>query len=90
MWLILQREAPGDFVVATGESHALRDFVAAAFAELGLDWQRHVTHDPTLQRPHELRSGAADPERAQTELGWSARSTMQDVVRRMVLEQLDG
>lgn len=83
MWRMLQQPEPGDFVIATGESHSLRGFVAAAFAHYGLDWQRHVRSNPALLRPTDIRRSRGDPSRAAERLDWRARARMADVVRMM-------
>ena len=84
MWLMLQQPAPRDFVIATGESHSLEQFVAEAFSLLGLDWREHVDTDPKLFRPTDLARSEANPARAARELGWRATFRMPDVVRAMV------
>ena len=84
MWRMLQHDAPRDFVIATGETRALRDFVAESFAALGLDWADHVETDPTLMRPTDIRISRADPSLALAQLGWQAETRMAEVVRRMV------
>lgn len=84
MWRMLQRTEPDDFVVATGEANRLQDFCAAAFAEVGLDWQEHVETDPGLFRPAEIMYGCGNPAKARDVLGWQARFRMRDVVRNMV------
>lgn len=84
MWLMMQLEKPKDFVVATGESHTLEEFVSAAFDFLGLDWRKHVVVDPDLFRPTEIMRANADPGKAKRELGWQARYKMRDVVRMMI------
>jgi GDPmannose 4,6-dehydratase len=84
MWLMLQQERAEDFVVATGETYRLQDFVDSAFARLGLDWREHVVIDAGLQRPSELRVSRANPAKAQARLGWKARHAMPDVVRLMI------
>lgn len=84
MWLILQRDKPDDFVIATGESHSLEEFVASAFSNVGLEWRDHVEIDTTLFRPSDLAIGRANPAKARAELGWTARYKMADVVRMMV------
>jgi GDPmannose 4,6-dehydratase len=81
---MLAQDTPQDFVIATGETHALEAFVAQAFAALGLDWHDHVTSDPTLMRPTDMRISRANPARAAEHLGWQADKRMQDVVRAMV------
>ncbi|HMO75700.1 MAG TPA: GDP-mannose 4,6-dehydratase [Sphingopyxis sp.] len=83
MHLILQQEEPGDFIIATGRTTSLEEFVAAVFAEHGLDWRRHVVSDPALIRPADLRYSGASPQKARERLGWQARTTATDVARRM-------
>ncbi len=84
MWMMLQLPAPRDFVIATGESNSLQQFVATAFEAVGLEWQRHVDSDPALFRPTDLPTSYADPALAARELGWRATRRMDDVVRAMV------
>jgi len=83
MALMLQQPSPDDYVIATGETRPLRDFVAQAFAAVGLDWQQHVEQDPALLRPTDLRCGRADPGKAAAKLGWRAKRKMNEVVRAM-------
>jgi len=84
MWAMLQQSSPRDFVIATGESHSLEQFVASAFEAVGLDWRRHVDSDPTLFRPTDLPVSRGNPAAAAEALGWRARFKMPDVVRAMV------
>lgn len=84
MWLMLQQPSPDDYVIATGESNSLKDFVVEAFNQAGLVWLDHVVSDPTLLRPTELMVGRANPAKALNQLGWTARSKMRDVARLMV------
>jgi GDPmannose 4,6-dehydratase len=84
MHRMLQQDPPTDLVIATGKTSTLKDFVREAFSALGLDWARHVTHDPTLLRPTEIECGRADPSRARDVLGWTAKYRMPDVARMMV------
>jgi GDPmannose 4,6-dehydratase len=81
---MLQLDSLEDFVIATGLTTSLEDFVAAAFASVGLDWRRHVIRDPRLVRPSEIACGRADTRRATERLGWTASHMMPDVVRMMV------
>ncbi len=83
MWRMLQQDDPDDYVIATGEAHALEDFVAAAFAHFDLDWRDHVEIDKTLFRPSEIAGGFGDASRAAEVLGWRAGARMPEVVRRM-------
>jgi GDPmannose 4,6-dehydratase len=81
---MLQLDEPEDFVLATGESHPLEQFVAEAFTSVGLHFRDHVTSNPELFRPNETRAQHADPRRAAEKLGWRATARMSEVVRRMV------
>jgi GDPmannose 4,6-dehydratase len=93
MWLMLQQEMPDDYVIATGESHSLEEFVAAAFTQVGLDWRDHVIIDPEFFRPTEIAVSRGNPEKSGQVLGWQARNRMPEVVRLMCqaeLEQLKG
>jgi len=83
MWRILQQDTPDDYVIATGESHSLRDFVAYAFEHFGLDWRQHVEVDDALFRPTDLPGGRGNPEKAAKVLGWSASTRVPEIVRRM-------
>jgi GDPmannose 4,6-dehydratase len=84
MWRMLQQEKPEDYVIATGESHTLEEFVEAAFSCAGLDWQKYVVLDSGLLRPADISVGRANPARARERLGWQAKYRMRDVVRKMV------
>jgi GDPmannose 4,6-dehydratase len=84
MYLMLQQPEPDDYVIATGVSSKLADFVAATFNCLGLNWQDHVTTDASLLRPTDLPIGRGNPGKAKEKLGWQAKSQVQDVVRMMV------
>jgi GDPmannose 4,6-dehydratase len=84
MWRMLQQQSPHDFVVATGRSSSLEEFVDAAFSTLGLDWHQHVTIDEELFRPTDLEVSLADPVKATMRLGWTAERRMVDVVRMML------
>ena len=81
MWLMLQQREPRDYVIATGESHTIEEFAAAAFAEFGLDAREHIAIDRTLLRPADIRYSRGNPARAARELGWSARTRFRDLVR---------
>jgi GDPmannose 4,6-dehydratase len=84
MWRMLQQDEPEDFVIGTGESHSLEEFVTATFAAAGLDWKDHVVSDPTLLRPTDIASSCAAPGKAEWLLRWKAETRMADVARRMV------
>jgi len=89
MWRMLQQETAEDFVIATGESHSLRDFVASAFSTLDLDWQEHVETDPSLLRPSDLSEGHANPLLAKEKLGWHASKRLNDVVALLIKQQME-
>ena len=82
--MMLQRDRPDDYVIATGETRSLEEFVAAAFAAVGLDWSEHVITDPALFRPTDIEGNYANPDKAARELGWRAVVRMEGAVRRMV------
>ncbi len=88
MHRMLQLEQPEDIVIATGRTHSLEKFVAAAFEAVGLPWRAYVRHDQSLVRPTELACGRADPSRARELLGWQARYHMPHVARMMVEARL--
>lgn len=92
MWRMLQTDQPNDYVVATGSAYSVRDFLVMAFEHAGLDWQKHVRHDPRYERPSEVDALIGDPSRAQAALGWRANVHMPELCRIMVdadIEQLD-
>ncbi len=84
MWQMLQQDQPEDFVIATGETNSLEDFVATAFSCVGLDWHEHVDIDQNLLRPSDLKISRADSSRAREILGWIASLRMRDLVIKMV------
>jgi GDPmannose 4,6-dehydratase len=84
MWAMLQQERPGDYVIGTGESHSVRDFVEAAFAHAGLDWHDHVRIDARYFRPAEVDDLRADCTKSRRELGWQARTGFRELVQMMV------
>jgi GDPmannose 4,6-dehydratase len=88
MWLMLQRAKPSDYVVATGESHTVRELLEIAFDYVGLDYREHVRIDPRLIRPAEVNSLRGDPSRAHAELGWRPKVTFEQLVKMMVEEDL--
>lgn len=84
MWLMLQRDEPSDFVVATGQQHSVRELCDRAFAHVGLDWENHVRQDPALIRPAEVDSLVGDATRARQELGWTPEVDFPTLVAMMV------
>jgi GDPmannose 4,6-dehydratase len=90
MWRMLQQEKPGDYVIATGETHSVREFLEEAFAYVGLDWQKHVVVDSKYFRPAEVDLLLGDPSKAKAALGWSPRVDFKQLVRLMVDADLSG
>jgi GDPmannose 4,6-dehydratase len=88
MWMMLQQPEPATYVIATGTSHTLEQFVGCAFAEVGLDWRDHVDVDQSLLRPADITFASANPSLARERLGWSAQAQMPDVVRMMMAAEL--
>lgn len=88
MYLMLQQQQPDDYVIATGKSSSLEEFVAAAFASVNLDWRNHVVIDNSLLRPTDLAVGRGNPVKAKDKLGWQAKYKMKDVVQMMVEAKL--
>jgi GDPmannose 4,6-dehydratase len=80
MWQMLQLPHPEDFVIATGETNTLQDFVAAVFEAVSLDWTQHVITDPTLLRPSEIMVSRGNPAKALNKLDWRAKRKMRDVI----------
>jgi len=89
MWRMLQHPAADDFVVATGTSHSVRDFLDLAFGRLGLDWREHVRHDPRQMRPADVPDLRGDASKARRILGWSPRVGFDELVAMMVDHDLD-
>jgi len=90
MWLMLQREQPEDYVIATGESHSVRECCEVAFDEAGLgDYQRYVTIDPAFVRPAEVDHLIGDPGKAARDLGWKPRTSFEQLIRLMTRADLE-
>lgn len=88
MWLMLQADQPSDYVVATGTSTTVRDFVAHSFECVGLDWEQYVRFDPRYLRPTEVDSLIGDPSRALRELDWSHKTNPRELAQKMVFHDL--
>jgi GDPmannose 4,6-dehydratase len=84
MWRMLQASTPGDYVVATNETHTVRELCEIAFARVGLDWQQHVVVDPAFVRPAEVDVLIGDPSKVKRELGWKPRVLFRELVEMMV------
>jgi GDPmannose 4,6-dehydratase len=90
MWRMLQQDRPDDYVVATGETHSVREFLEEAFSYAGLDWHAHVVVDPRYFRPAEVDILLGDASKARGVLGWRPQVTFKELVRLMVDADLDG
>ncbi|MEQ7847239.1 GDP-mannose 4,6-dehydratase [Nocardioides kribbensis] len=90
MWRMMQADEPQDYVLATGRDFSVRDFVAAAFDHVGLDWERHVRFDERYLRPTEVDALLGDPGRAEAELGWKATVHVPELARLMVDADLEA
>jgi len=84
MWFILQHERGDDFVVGTGQSNSVKDFLVEAFTYAGLDWKEHVKIDKKYFRPTEVENLIADSSKARKRLGWEPKVTFKELVRIMV------
>jgi GDPmannose 4,6-dehydratase len=89
MWLMVQQDVPDDYVVATGETHSVREFCELAFDHVGLRWEDHVVIDERFFRPAEVDLLVGDAEKARTTLGWRPRTSFPELVRMMVDADLD-
>jgi GDPmannose 4,6-dehydratase len=93
MWRMLQADQPGDFVLATNETHTVKEFVEEAFGHVGLEWDKYVKYDARYERPDEVDLLIGDPAKAKRELGWEPKVRFKELVQIMVdadLEMLEG
>jgi GDPmannose 4,6-dehydratase len=89
MWLMLQQDKPDDYVLATNETHTVREFVQHAFAHADLDWKQYVKHDDRYERPAEVDLLLGDPAKAKKQLGWQPKVRFQELVKIMVDADLE-
>jgi GDPmannose 4,6-dehydratase len=90
MWMMLQQDEADDYVIATGEMRSVRDFVAAAFAMAGLEWQKYVVVDEAYMRPAEVHELRGDASKAMKLLGWKPKATFDELVREMLEHDLSA
>ena len=83
-WMMLQQDQPDDYVIATNETHTVREFVETAFGHLGLEWQKYVEHDERYERPAEVELLIGDPAKAKRQLGWEPKVKFAELVQIMV------
>jgi GDPmannose 4,6-dehydratase len=89
MWRILQQDEPDDYVLATNETHTVREFVELAFAHVGLDWKQHVRYDKRYERPAEVDLLIGNPAKAKQKLGWEPKVRFEELVQIMVDADLE-
>ena len=89
MWMMLQQDAPDDYVIGTGQTWSVRDLCEAAFAHVGLDYREHIVQDPKFFRPAEVDLLVSDPSKAQARLGWKPRVSFHELVKMMVDADLE-
>jgi GDPmannose 4,6-dehydratase len=89
MWRMLQQDEPDDYVLATNETHTVREFIEVAFAHVGLDWKQYVRYDKRYERPAEVDLLIGDPAKAKQKLGWEAKVRFEELVRIMVEADLE-
>jgi GDPmannose 4,6-dehydratase len=88
MWLMMQQEQPKDYIIATGRSHTLKEFIDFTFKALDLNWEEHVIIDEVLRRPTDLQIGRADPGKANRELNWKAKRGLNSIIENMIEHEL--
>lgn len=89
MWLMLQKDNPGDYIAATGETHSVKEFCQQAFGVLGLDWEKYVKYDQKYERPAEVDLLLGNPAKAKKELGWTPTVKFKDLVAIMVAADME-
>ena len=88
-WLMMQQDEPDDFVIATGKSHSIREFLDIAFSEVDItDWDKYVRLDPRFERPAEVAVLCGDSSKAREQLGWKPKKSFEDMVRKMVVNDI--
>src|SRR5262249_119235 len=90
VWLMLQQDEPDDYVIATGETHSVRDFLDEAFGYLDMDWRRYVEIDPRYYRATEGDRLLGDSKKARKQMGWEPKVRLKDLVRMMIDSDLDA
>ncbi|MBL9218692.1 MAG: GDP-mannose 4,6-dehydratase [Opitutaceae bacterium] len=89
MWVMLQQDQPDDYVVATNETHTVKEFIEETFGLLGLDWQKHVKYDPRYERPAEVDLLIGNPAKAKKQLGWEPKVKFKELVKIMTEADLE-
>ena len=90
MWLMLQQDTPNDYVISTGKTHSIKEFLSYAFEHIGItDWSQYVKQDPRYMRPAEVDILLGDSTKAQTELGWKPKTSLKEMVGKMVANDIE-
>ena len=90
MWLMLQQDTPNDYVISTGKTHSIKEFLSYAFEHIGItDWNEYVKQDPRFMRPAEVDVLLGDSTKAQTELGWEPKTSLKEMVGKMVINDIE-
>ena len=89
MWLMLQQDEPDDYVIATGQSHSVEQFLDAAFSYVNLNWRNYVEYDDKYERPTEVHALRGDASKAKKKLGWEAKTKFADLVKLMVKADME-
>ena len=89
MYLMLQQELPGDYVIATGENHSVKELCAYAFSLVGLHWEEHVKSEPSLLRPKEIADLRGNSAKARAVLGWQPKTTFHEMIQMMLAADLE-
>tara|TARA_R100000734_G_C3276585_1_gene71265 strand:- start:331 stop:804 length:474 start_codon:yes stop_codon:yes gene_type:complete len=90
MWLMLQQDTPNDYVISTGKTHSIKEFLSYAFEHIGItDWSQYVKQDPRYMRPAEVDVLLGDSTKAQTELGWKPKTSLKEMVGKMVANDIE-
>ena len=87
MWLMLQQEAPENYIIATGKSHSLQQFVEIVFEELNLDWKKYVHTNKKFIRDNELKTSKANPSLVWKKLGWKAKTDFRNLIQKLLFDE---
>lgn len=88
MWRMMQLDEPDDFVIATGRSHSLKEFTATVFSELNLNWEEHVEINESYFRPSDLKYSRGNPAKAESTLGWKAKTQFPELIKQLITAEL--
>ena len=90
MWMMLQQEKPDDYVISTGKSRSLRDFLSLSFEQIGIkNWEKYIKQDERFMRPAEVNYLRGDSSKANQVLGWKPKTSFEEMIKRMVKNDID-